>query len=78
MKLCTMCNDPIDQIDKERLRGLRKAAMQFPGSKKEEMRKIQILVFKFSNQKVCEYCFMEELTRLTTIMRIKAMQQNNV
>lgn len=50
--------------------------MKFPGSKKEEVRKIHTLAFEFSNKKICEYCFLREMARLTTIMRIKAMENS--
>lgn len=50
--------------------------MNFPGSKKEEMKKIHALAFKFSNEKICEYCYLREMARLTTIMRIKAMESS--
>ncbi|MBY0214706.1 hypothetical protein [Priestia aryabhattai] len=77
IKICGICNDEIEDIDKAMLRRIRKGAMKFPGSKKEELKKIHTLAFKFSNEKICEYCYLKEMARLTTIMRIKAMENKN-
>ncbi|MQR84365.1 MULTISPECIES: hypothetical protein [Priestia] len=77
IKICGICNDEIEDIDKAMLRRIRKGAMKFPGSKKEELKKIHTLAFKFSNEKICEYCYLREMARLTTIMRIKAMENKN-
>ena len=77
IKVCSICNEEIEDIDKAMLREIRKSAMKFPGSKKEEMKKIHTLAFKFSNEKICEYCYLREMARLTTIMRIKAMENKN-
>lgn len=77
IKICGICNDEIEDIDKVMLRRIRKGAMKFPGSKKEEMKKIHTLAFKFSNEKICEYCYLKEMARLTTIMRIKAIENKN-
>ncbi|MBT2254289.1 hypothetical protein [Priestia megaterium] len=74
IKTCSICNEEIEDIDKAMLREIKKAAMKFPGSKKDEMKKIHTLTFKFSNEKICEYCYLREMARLTTIMRIKAME----
>lgn len=76
IKDCAICNEPIEDINKALLRKIRKDAMKFPGSKKEEMKKIHTLAFKFSNEKICEYCYLREMARLTTIMRIKAMESS--
>ena len=76
IKDCAICNHPIEDINKALLRKIRKGAMKFPGSKKEEMKKIHALAFKFSNEKICEYCYLREMARLTTIMRIKAMESS--
>lgn len=76
IKNCSICNDPIEDSNKALLRQIRKDAMKFPGSKKEEMKKIHTLAFKFSNEKICEYCYLREMARLTTIMRIKAMENS--
>ncbi|MGR5966595.1 hypothetical protein ACT7DB_30695 [Bacillus cereus] len=42
------------------------------------MQKIKIATLQFSNQKICEYCYLEDLAYLTTIMRIKAIQQEKI
>lgn len=76
IKNCSICNELIEDINKALLREIRKSAMRFPGSKKEEMKKIHTLAFKFSNEKICEYCYVREMARLTTIMRIKAMESS--
>ncbi|RDZ12887.1 hypothetical protein C3744_17120 [Priestia megaterium] len=76
IKNCSICYESIEDINKALLRKIRKGAMKFPGSKKEEMKKIHTLAFKFSNEKICEYCYLREMARLTTIMRIKAMESS--
>lgn len=39
IKVCSICNEEIEDIYKAMLREIRKSAMKFPGSKKEEMKK---------------------------------------
>lgn len=53
IKICRICNDEIEDIDKVMLRRIRKDAMKFPRSK------------------------LKEMARLTTIMRIKAIENKN-
>ncbi|PDY14155.1 hypothetical protein COO16_04125 [Bacillus pseudomycoides] len=72
MKVCSMCNDQIEPVNRVRLRELKKIATEFERTTKKEMWDIKIRTLQFSNQKICEYCYLQELARLTTIMRIKA------
>ncbi|MBZ5753453.1 hypothetical protein [Metabacillus rhizolycopersici] len=75
MRTCFMCKDTIDNtVSNSRLREIKKAAKDFPGSKKEEMNQIKVLTLKFANKKICEYCYLKEMAFLTTVMRIKAMK----
>lgn len=75
MKHCIKCNDLIEYLSYSKSRKIKKTADDFKHSKKEEMQKIKIATLQFSNQKICEYCYLEDLAYLTTIMRIKAIQQ---
>ncbi|WP_141523455.1 MULTISPECIES: hypothetical protein [unclassified Bacillus (in: firmicutes)] len=74
VKFCTKCQEPIERVERTQLKAIHKAASRFKGSNKKEMNEIKLLALKFSNQKICEYCYLEEMARLTTILRIKAMQ----
>lgn len=79
MRTCFMCNDTIDNtVSDSRLRGIKKAAKEFTGSKKEEMNQIKVLSLKFANKKICEYCYLKEMAFLTTVMRIKAMKEQEI
>ncbi|OOR74891.1 hypothetical protein BLX06_11715 [Bacillus cereus] len=77
MKHCIKCNDVMEHLSNSMLRKIKKAATEFKHSDKEEMHKMKISALQFSNKKNCEYCYLEDLAYLTTMMRIKAMQQKN-
>ncbi|MES1053964.1 hypothetical protein FOA24_34710 [Bacillus thuringiensis] len=63
----------IEPVNRIQLKKLKKAATEFQGTDKKEMKDIKIRTLQFSNQKICEYCYLKELARLTTSMRIKTM-----
>jgi len=73
MKLCLLCNEQIEPVNRMQLKELKKATTEFVGTDKKEMKDIKIRTLQLTNQKICEYCYLKELARLTTIMRIKAM-----
>ncbi|KXY31571.1 hypothetical protein AT267_24295 [Bacillus cereus] len=75
MNHCIKCNDLIEHLSYSKSRKIKKTADDFKHSNKEEMHKIKIATLQFSNQKICEYCYLEDLAYLTTMMRIKVMQQ---
>lgn len=74
VKFCTKCQEPIEKAECKRLKEIHKSASQFKGSNKKEINGMKVLALKYSNRKICEYCYLEEMARLTTILRIKAMQ----
>ncbi|HDR3890658.1 hypothetical protein CN445_26415 [Bacillus cereus] len=73
MKLCLLCNEQIEPVNRMQLRKLKEAATDFEETDKKEMKNIKIRTLQLSNQKICEYCYLKELARLTTIMRMKTM-----
>lgn len=73
MKLCLLCNEQIEPVNRTQLKKLKKAATEFEGTNKKEMKDIKIRTLQLTNQKICEHCYLKELVRLTTIMRIKAL-----
>lgn len=75
MKHCIKCNNIVEHLSYSTLRKIKKSAAEFKHSDKEEMHKIKISALQVSNKKICEYCYLEDLAYLTTIMRIKAIQQ---
>lgn len=75
MKYCIKCNDAIEHISYSKLREIQKVSTEFKHLEKEEMHRIKISALQFSNKKICEYCYLESLAYFTTIMRIKAIQQ---
>lgn len=73
MKLCLLCNEQIEPVNRTQLKKFKKAATEFEGTNKKEMKDIKIRTLQLTNQKICEHCYLKELVRLTTIMRIKAL-----
>jgi len=73
MKLCLVCNEQVEPINRIQLKKMKKAATEFVGTDKIEMKDIKIRTLQLTNKKICEHCYLKELAMLTTIMRIKAL-----